>query len=57
VSNLKDAEKYGKHVIISSEPTTYDEKQWDLVPKNHCVMVGRDMKPVTKPLNINWEEL
>ncbi|KAG7089418.1 hypothetical protein E1B28_011106 [Marasmius oreades] len=33
------AEEHGEHVIISSEPTTCQEDQWDLIPKNHAVMV------------------
>ena len=38
----KDAEEHGRHVIVASEPTTYKEEEWNLIPKNHCCMVGKD---------------
>ena len=34
-----EAEKHGKHVIISSEPTTFDENEWSLIPRNTLVLV------------------
>lgn len=30
---------HGKHIIIASEPTTYDEKEWILIKRNHIVAV------------------
>jgi glutamine amidotransferase len=38
----KQAEEHGIHMIVASEPTTYKEEDWNLVPKNHCCMVGKD---------------
>ena len=38
----KDPEEHGKHVIVASEPTTYKIKEWNLIPKNNCCMVGTD---------------
>jgi glutamine amidotransferase len=35
----KDAGEHGKHVIIASEPTTYKDKEWVLIEKNHAVIV------------------
>jgi glutamine amidotransferase len=31
--------KIGRHTIIASEPTTYDEKEWHLIKKNHALTV------------------
>ncbi|KAM5540911.1 hypothetical protein V8D89_005555 [Ganoderma adspersum] len=41
--NLKAVEEHGDHVIVASEPTTFKEEDWELIPKNQCIMVGRDM--------------
>jgi glutamine amidotransferase len=30
---------HGNHVIVASEPTTYKEKEWNLIEKNHCLTV------------------
>lgn len=38
-ATLGDDDKIGKHTIIASEPTTYDEKKWHLVSANHALMV------------------
>jgi len=35
--------EHGKHVIVASEPTTFDQNEWELIGKNQCVMVGADM--------------
>jgi glutamine amidotransferase len=34
---LGEAERIGKHTIIASEPTTYDEGEWNLISKN-CLL-------------------
>lgn len=39
---IAQAEEMGKHTIIASEPTTYDEKQWHLINRNCALMVGED---------------
>lgn len=41
-SACKDAKEHGRHLIVASEPTTYKEKEWNLIPKNHYCMIGRD---------------
>jgi len=33
------AEKHGKHVCVCSEPTTFDAKEWNFIPKNKAVLV------------------
>jgi glutamine amidotransferase len=38
----KDPKEHGKHVIVASEPSTYKEKEWELIPKNHCIFVEKD---------------
>lgn len=30
---------HGKHVIVASEPTTYKDKEWNLIEKNRVVLV------------------
>jgi glutamine amidotransferase len=35
-------EKIGKHTIVASEPTTYDEKEWHLIKANHALLVDED---------------
>jgi glutamine amidotransferase len=35
----KRPEEHGRHVIVASEPTTYNAKEWELIEKNHAVLV------------------
>lgn len=37
---LKAVEDHGLHMIIASEPSTYAEKDWELIGKNQYVMAG-----------------
>lgn len=39
---LEEGQKIGKHTIVASEPTTYDEKEWHLIKANHALLVGED---------------
>lgn len=39
VNSVKAAEEHGSHVIVASEPTTYKEEDWHLIPRNSCLMV------------------
>ena len=39
---LKQADEHGDHVIVTGEPTTFNLADWQLIPKNKCIMVGRD---------------
>jgi glutamine amidotransferase len=41
-STLDASEKIGKHTIVASEPTTYDEKEWHLIRRNHALLVDED---------------
>ncbi|KAK1236350.1 hypothetical protein PQX77_000383 [Marasmius sp. AFHP31] len=43
------AEEHKDHLIISSEPTTRDDDEWTLVPKNEAVMVRFDVDG-----NLDW---
>jgi len=51
---VKKAEEHGKHVIVASEPTTYKEEEWELLPKNSCLMVETDGKVVVE--DVEYEE-
>ena len=35
----KELEEHGKHTIIASEPTTFDQKEWHLITKNCSLTV------------------
>ena len=37
----RSAEEHGKHVIVASEPTTYKEQEWEVIEKNHAVLVDK----------------
>ncbi|KAJ4377112.1 hypothetical protein N0V86_006553 [Didymella sp. IMI 355093] len=39
---LGENENIGKHTIVASEPTTYDENEWHLITANHALLVGED---------------
>ena len=54
-SECKPAKDHGVHVIVASEPTTYKKKEWNLVEKNHAVIVGKDGKHVSEPVDVPEE--
>ena len=54
MQNLKAESEHGDHVIIASEPTTYKKEDWELIPKNQCIMVGRDMEIHRVPVGIPY---
>ena len=39
---FKSKKEHGRHIIVASEPSTYKASEWDLIEKNHCVLVGLD---------------
>ena len=41
-TEIGEAGMMGKHTIIASEPTTYDEKEWHLIKRNCALMVDED---------------
>jgi glutamine amidotransferase len=43
-SGMYPAKDCGRHVIIASEPTTFDVAEWPSVPKNKAIIVGKNMK-------------
>lgn len=38
-------EAHGRHVIVASEPSTYDRSEWELIPAQSMVVVGDDYVP------------
>ena len=36
----KSPKEHGRHVIVASEPSTYKGDEWELIEKNHCLLVG-----------------
>jgi len=49
---MKTAAEHGKHVIIASEPTTFTEHEWELIPANSIVTVDKNMEAVTLPIQL-----
>lgn len=47
-------EKIGKHTIVASEPTTYDEKEWHLIGANCALLV--DEEGVETEVKIQYDE-
>jgi glutamine amidotransferase len=44
----------GKHTIVASEPTTYDEKEWHLIGRNCALMVDED--GIEKEVPLEYDE-
>lgn len=53
---VKSAEEHGNHVIVASEPSTYDEKEWTLIGKNTALLAyeGGHVELVTIPYKEEW---
>jgi glutamine amidotransferase len=47
---LGEDEKIGKHTIVASEPTTYDEDEWHLIGKNCALLVDAQGVETEVPL-------
>lgn len=52
----KSVEQHGRHVIVASEPTTFDEDEWTLIPRNSCLIVERQgmMEVEAVPYEDRW---
>lgn len=48
----KPEHEHGVHMIIASEPTTYKVKQWNVIDKNHAVLVSSDGKYSIESLDL-----
>ncbi|CAJ2503563.1 Uu.00g109570.m01.CDS01 [Anthostomella pinea] len=46
----EQGEKIGKHTIVASEPTTYDEKEWHLIGRNCMLLVDEQGVETEVPL-------
>ena len=46
-------DKIGKHTIVASEPTTYDDTEWHLIPGNHALTVDEHGIETEIPLQYN----
>ncbi|KAF1850795.1 N-terminal nucleophile aminohydrolase [Cucurbitaria berberidis CBS 394.84] len=49
-----EAETMGKHTIVASEPTTFDEKEWHLISRNCALLV--DGEGVEREVEIEYDE-
>ncbi|KAF2187949.1 N-terminal nucleophile aminohydrolase [Zopfia rhizophila CBS 207.26] len=52
---LGEDEKIGKHTIIASEPTTYDEKEWNLINRNCALIVDENGIETEVPIEYDSE--
>ncbi len=52
--NVKDVESHGAHVIVASEPSTFRGKDWELINKNECIMVGTDMEMRREKIQVQF---
>lgn len=50
------AEEHGRHVIVASEPTTYKQEDWSLIPRNSCLLVevNGDVTVESVPYEDKW---
>jgi glutamine amidotransferase len=53
----KRPEEHGTHMIVASEPTTYKKKEWNLIPKNSCCMVGKDGLHKIEQVELDAEQM
>lgn len=51
---MKAESEHGDHVIVASEPTTYKEHDWQLIQKNHCIMVDVNTQLQEVPFNVSF---
>jgi len=52
--DLKGPHEHGDHLIIASEPTTYKEGEWHLIPKNECVMIDHKGNVQRAPVDVQF---
>jgi glutamine amidotransferase len=55
----KSDDEHGKHIIVASEPSTYKEDDWHLIPRNSLVTAsehGVHVKPVSYNSDFNAED-
>lgn len=45
----REKEEHGRHVIVASEPNTFNAEEWTLVRAGEMVIVGEDMGMKTRP--------
>jgi len=48
----KEKQEVGRHVIVASEPNTFNADEWTLVGRSEMVVVGEDMGMDTRPLGV-----
>jgi glutamine amidotransferase len=56
-SASRKAKDHGAHVIVASEPTTYNAKEWELIEKNHAALVDEDGSVKVEPIEVDEKYL
>lgn len=51
----KKADEHGKHLIVASEPTTFKQDEWNLIEKNHAVLMDKSGKESLEKIGIDEE--
>jgi predicted glutamine amidotransferase len=51
----KAVEDHGKHIIIASEPSTYKESDWHLIPRNSLVTASAENGVQVAPIEYKKE--
>lgn len=51
---MRSEEEHGTHVIVSSEPITYKEQEWERVLKNECLMVDKHIRVTRAPVEVQF---
>lgn len=54
---LGENERIGKHTIVASEPTTYDEGEWHLINKNCALLVDEQGVETERGIEYDGESL
>jgi len=47
----------GKHTIVASEPTTYDEDEWHLIGRNSTLTVDEKGTETEEPIRYDEQKL
>lgn len=50
--SIRATNEHGKHVIVASEPNTYKEDDWNLIPPNSFVLIDKDLNVATDKIQL-----
>jgi len=50
---IKSADEHGRHVIVASEPSTYETSEWKLIKKNYMISVDENIQLTEEPIELD----